>query len=296
MDIFGLLYVADNSEKHANLRSTNAFDVYLRCAALCKTSANSFDCNYTLVTNELKYVQLRLRALGIDITTRACHFRREVPEGIPFRSAHHKLELLDLFASGECGEFPILLDLDAVITKPIKNMPRELIAYDISSQVVPVYGVNKIQQDLTKLSGRPIPARWYGGEFIGGRPHQFKELSAVVWSNWDRYLSLLDELHHVGDEMLLSAALSSFSPADASPYIARWWSARTLSPLPRFGEIQDRPILHLPADKGFLAEYPTEDFSGERFIADYRSYARRKALIRTLRGWLSPDGKHPPRI
>ena len=296
MKFYGLLYVGERSERHANLRGADPLDVYLRCAALCQASANASAYDYELVTNEPGLLGARASTLGLDLAILGTTFEWPVPLGIPFRSAHFKLELIEQFGTGGYGSKTALLDLDAVITKPLGEVPEGLMAYDISDQVLPAYGQDVVRVDLSRVRGEPVSPRWFGGEFLAGSPSQFAELSLRVRSCWARYVAAIGELHHVGDEMLLSAALAGQPVASATPFIARWWSARTLTLFDRFADVQDRAILHLPADKEFLAAYPVEGFSGPSFVSAYRAHARRKVLARQLAGVFRPDGKVSPRL
>lgn len=73
--------------------------------------------------------------------------------------------------------------------------------------------------------------------------------------------------------------------------IVRWWTARTAFRQPRLTDLADRSILHLPADKPFLAAASGQPFDAPAFMNAYRRHARTKLAWRraanaidTLRG------------
>lgn len=109
-----------------------------------------------------------------------------------------------------------------------------------------------------------------------------------------KYTENLALLHHVGDETIVSAALQAIALKQKvrlsncgvanevwpHPAIARWWSNRTKSPQTSFASAKKASILHLPADKEFLAAMSNENFDPEVFINRYESYLRRKLAVR----------------
>lgn len=290
LSFHGLLFVAPGNETHANLGAADPLSVYLQCAVLCASSFRSAGYDFTLVTNDRSALLERLgdrSAIGIV----EHNFTSEVPPGAAFYSAHFKLELMRAFGAGACGDKVGLVDIDTVLLRPFSLLvPDEgLACYDITDQVVPAYGRQVVSGDVEALAGAHLPqVRWWGGEFIVGSADAFATLGRRIEQLWPRYLASMDRFHHVGDEMLTTAALNllehdGFPIRDCgtSGGVARWWSSRTLAPMPPLAAVSDRSLMHLPADKPFLAlQSRNASFDSTRFFARYETYLRRKLLIR----------------
>jgi hypothetical protein len=298
---YGLLYVTEK-DSHPNLRSKNPIDIilvrnridiYLSCAALTAASIRAFGGNFALITNAAYFLRDRCKALGIDLEIIDHVFKRSVPTGIRFYSAHFKLDIIEAFSTGRFGEPLALVDVDTVFLKPLilpASLGNHIIAYDITNIDVEPYEMQRVHAELELVAGQPLrDARWYGGEFLMGNASTFKVLSEKIQQCWPNYVEALGSLRHVGDETVVSAAINlavetglPLANADSVGGVARWWTSRTRVPMPSFKEIEDRSLLHLPADKIFLASYPRCSFNGPRFVATYRKYAARKLLVRSV--------------
>ena len=118
MDCF---FIAGYQESHANLKAKagDPLDVYLLCAALCAASLASSGGTFSLVTNNASRLRAKCAALGIaKLEIIEFQFVWEVPEGIPFYSAHFKLELIEALGTGRFGESAALVDVDTVLWRP----------------------------------------------------------------------------------------------------------------------------------------------------------------------------------
>ena len=123
-------------------------------------------------------------------------------------------------------------------------------------------------------------ASWYGGEFIAGPPSFYAALVERLMSGiWQRYCTGFASFHHQGDEMPVSAALSTMLAdgqviVDVGPIggIGRFNSWLPLYPQKPFWWFERCAFLHLPMDKLFLAEQAARPFEAERFLASYRRY------------------------
>jgi hypothetical protein len=293
--LYGLLYVSEGKERHVNLDSNqnNALAVYVANAITLARSAEAAGMDFSLVTNQRDQIVRLLAQQGGEalVKVRDYAFKLDVPNGIPFRSAHFKLELLEAFGSGAFGDLVGLIDLDVVVMRPVQLPEGALWAYDISDQVIPAYGRARIAADLARLLDRStVEPRWFGGEFIIGSADYFAQLSVHISLLWPRYLSELRSFHHIGDEMVVSAALLLLAEsgvpvrdAGVEQVVARWWSTRTLAPLAALDDVIDRAILHLPADKRLLADAASLPFERAGFLARYRSYAARQRRVAQLK-------------
>lgn len=224
-----------------------------------------------------------------DLAVVGFEFSLQVPQGIPFYSAHFKLDLFRAFGSGEFGRDVGLVDLDTVL---LRGLPKcgALGVYDISDQVLPIYEQSRIAADVRKISGKSIPeARWYGGEFVVGSAGMFRTISSYIEAFWGNYIQNVGTLAHIGDEMIMSAALNcarldgvSLVDYGRDGSVARWWTSRTRHRQPPFDAVKGSALLHLPADKIFLARQAQNPFDSEIFLKKFRPYVRRKCLSRRI--------------
>jgi hypothetical protein len=289
---YGLLYIDDQTTAHANIRGGgDPLDIYLRCASLCASSIAYCGYNFRLVTNERRRIENRMRQLGlaqVDVIEKK--FTLSVPQNLKYRTAHFKLELYKFLGSGSFGVHVGVVDIDTVMTNPI-NLPAltpdTIVAYDITDQVIGEFGRDKIRFDLERVSGSQfLEFRWFGGEFLCGHAESFQRLAKSIFRLWPKYIQHVNELNHVGDEMLLAAALSDTNlvvrDAGQLGIVARWWTARTNFRQLPFKAIMGRSILHLPADKRFLAASACAPFYPPTFLRRFRRVARGKLFRRRL--------------
>lgn len=310
---YSLLYVDESHSRHTNLapHGRSATDVYLECGIGLANSFAYHGVDFAIITNNKSFVSERLAALGGKIETIEHVFDRDVPAGAAFYAAHFKLDLLRAFGTGIYGSTIVLIDIDTILLRPMV-MPvapqGSLFVYDIADQVSPVNRDTLILRDLAVIGG-PQKARayWYGGEFIGGDVQAFERLSGVVSALWPAYRAHYRELSHVGDEMIVTAALGCLSVGgvpllDVGPagLVARWWTARTGCIQKPFEAIAGACLLHLPADKPFLAEQSRKVFNPKRFLSDYRQYAarklRRRRIVNPIVNLMSRSRKYVGRI
>ncbi len=224
-------------------------------------------------------------------------FTRDIPVGIPFYEAHFKLDVLAAFGNGSLGAQLGLVDLDAVLLGPVGETELNQRASDFVAYRLNGYGGKwaTLEADLLRAGADPSgPLDWYGGEFIAGSADAFGRLSAELETLWPLYLGHLDQMQHIGDEAIVSAALSNLQLRGSTvknagqmpaPFtVARWWSSRTQAPQQRFRDVSTAALLHLPSDKEFLASYAEIPgrFAPEAFLRAYRSYVARKLVPRRL--------------
>jgi hypothetical protein len=298
--ICGLLYCGEAAERHTNMASTgdgagsDPLLVYVQNALTLARSLASHGQAFTLVTNDGPRVAAMVAEIGGEtlIAVEPIAFTLDVPPGIPFRSAHFKLELLRLFGEGRFGEFPALLDLDVVALRPLAfTHGASLWVYDIAHEMLGGTTHAEALTSLQTVAGEPLPEpSWWGGEFIAGPPVAFATLWREVEAVWPDYCRAVGTLYHSGDEMVVSAALNrlrgrgfAIEDAGAAGLVARWWSVRTKRRLGRLSAAQQCAILHLPADKHLLARHATRPFAADAFVTDLRAdVKRRRNLLRDL--------------
>lgn len=288
--LYGLMYVGDKAERHINLTASSPIDVYLLNAVLLWRSAKAAGMDLRLITNKPNALAEALTRLAPDaqVPLVEIDFPRDVPADIPFRSAHYKLDVLAAFARGELGDLVGLIDLDVVVLAPFSCDDSDaLYVYDINKRQVGTFGHQQAAKDVELLSGLPpVGPCWYGGEFIVGSPVAFARLVHEIEQIWPAYLSHQGQLHHSGDEMVVNAALARIMRSDLrvldvgqDKVIHRWWSSRTTTPMDSWLQSSDNALLHLPADKNFLAEQATQPFAVDRFLVAHLQYARKNRWV-----------------
>jgi hypothetical protein len=310
MKVFGLLHVAESQKTVANLRMrhfTDRIAVYVNCATTLSRSLAQQGLSFALITNDkafLERVSLASKRLHIEEIA----FDSIVPAGVPFFSAHFKIDLFKYLA--DCDEdYVVFCDVDVMaLTTTPESLRRNAadgvaMAYDISDQVIPAYGSDVIARDLQRLHGFPSEGRWYGGEFLAGRPTFFRQLSDNIAKVYPDYVKYIGSLHHVSDEMPTNAALEMMrrqgvivADAGSLGIVGRYWNAEVRHVQRDAAYFLRGFLLHTPADKRFLAELAMTEERVNYAVA-YRLYLRspRNRLLnaarkaRSLLRRVSPD-------
>ncbi len=308
---FGLVHIDREAKKHANLDRTgaDATAIYIGCAALAARSARACGVRFGLFTNEPALVAAKLADFGVSgVPILTLDFPLAVPDTKNFYSAHFKIDVVTALGTGRYGPVAGLVDVDTVFCRPV---PAELLAlpepglavYDVSRPENPLHSGRRMRRDLAIVAGRRFRnPRWYGGEFLFGHAEGFARLSRAVAACWPRYVENVRRLSHVGDETTVSVALNEMAEAGfpivdhaLTPTVIRWWSTGTVHPQPAFDDLCGHFLLHLPADKEFLAEQASRAFSGAEFAAAYKrqlpTRARRKRVREGLGWWFPPKAE-----
>lgn len=298
--LHGLLYIPDRgAESYINVKSRDPVSIFILCAILLAKSAARAGVAFAIITNDAAKVQARFESYGIDwIPVRPFKFSLEIPKNIPFYSAHYKLEILSAFGRGEFGSHVGLIDIDAVImgrlAPTLLQLDPELCVYDISAQEIPAYGYEIVSRDIHLLCGEAVEnPRWYGGEFIVGKCEVFSRLAEHIEWILPKYLENLNNIHHIGAETVLSAAVNLLDQrgvqildAGRPKIVTRWWSSRTLAEQEPFDDVADSLVLHFPGDKEFLAAEASREFDPQTFLDKYRRHIRRKIFVcRLVNRW-----------
>ncbi len=271
-------------------------DIYIACAAHLAKSARANGVSFTLLTNQSNYLKRRLESLSLEgLSIEEISFSRNVPLIKNYYSAHFKLDAIGALASGNYGKYVALVDIDTVFLGPLTDAVRlamkdGIAALDVSYDVRPLYLADRIRRDLELIAGCELDhPRWFGGEFLASTDIQMKRLYEEIQVFWPRYVKNIRSVHHVGDEMVVSAALNSLSQnglavidAGSQNIVARWWSGRTKYKQPALSALGMHTILHLPSDKQFLARRSREPYTNGSFISAYRNYVRRRNRLRRV--------------
>ena len=280
---FTLLYIDTDNRSLSHNGVSGNFDKQMETFIKCCEALNkslSFFTGYELnvLTNNKAYIEKvskNLKCIEID-------FNFEVPRDIKFFAAHHKIDAFKYFSRLENTDYCFLIDSDVLC---INKMPLNLlncvgnnipVYYDITDQVYPLYSREVIIKDKEAVSpGSSSVGLWAGGEFIGGNNEFFKSLSDEIDLIKENYLSSYKNLHHQGDEVLASVALEKMMK---TKYICnvglfggirRYWSGEIYHYQKKLTYYTDSFLLHLPADKKFIASLLSVD---ESIIKKYTNY------------------------
>ncbi len=140
----------------------------------------------TIMTNAPALVAQRLSSIAPAHrpALMTLNARIELPKNTPFYAAHFKLDLMDQMADSlPADTMLLLLDADMVALLPLNDDLIErcaeagLGAFDISDQVFPPYGSERVVADLEIVADRRLRnPRWYGGEFLLATPAALRRL------------------------------------------------------------------------------------------------------------------------
>jgi hypothetical protein len=190
--------------------------------------------------------------------------RRDLPKSTPFYAAHFKFDLMIQAAQSlPADALFLLLDTDMVAMRPLDvGLLRRCAAlgvgaFDISDQVFPAYGSERVIADIEAVAGRALGnPRWYGGEFLLCTPEFLERLIERAKACFGRYTAEIRHLHHHGDEAFISAALSLLAQegqtiVDVGSYqaVGRHWPGNTHRNLYWFSRCA---FLHLPGSKSVI--------------------------------------------
>ncbi|MCL2609363.1 MAG: hypothetical protein FWD94_05615 [Treponema sp.] len=261
---------------------------YAKCCNTLNKSLQKHGYSLTVLTNKPQDIA----KYHFDLKTEEVAFGLSVPADIKFFSAHYKIDVFKHLAN-ITESYSVLLDSDVLC---INDIPRNLLNiiainmptyYDITDQVYPAYGRKKIIDDKSLIMGESSIGMWAGGEFLGGDNCFWGDLYGNCMHYWENYQKHYKMLHHQGDEMLTSCAIENYIRNNKGIVnvgtvggISRFWNARTLHIGKPIEALYDNFLLHLPADKNFLAEYTYVD--NETFRKDYGKHLAGKKKKKTL--------------
>ena len=288
--IYSLLFLDEHHNNNRDLAAGSAIALYVGCASLAACSARKVGLELTILTNKREQLLEVARQAGVpEFSVQEISFELNIPKGIRYFQAHYKISALKSFSTGEFGTHPTLVDSDIFIHHDFlhKVIDHQLVAYDVSHKAA----AHLIHDVSIMMPLMPKHRQWWaGGEFISGTPAAFGELSRTIDALLPRYIEKIASFIHVSDETPVSAALNQlssqgFAIAEAGQQlgiIGRWHSSRTVIPQETLTDLWSRDVLHVPADKKFLASLAPVCPDANQFFATYTQYARKKILSRSL--------------
>ena len=303
VQFFGLLHLEDGQKTAMNVSPKDfeeQIQIYANNAKLLSASLKRAGFDFTLLTNDKNKIVELDRTIDGTLNVEEIVFLTQVPKNISFYSAHFKLDAFRYLANLSI-DYAALCDLDVVC---VNKTPRALLnaiekrtplTYDISDQVIPAFGHDRILDDLEAMTLQKSEGRWMGGEFISGTPAFFRELADEVSATFPAYVKIIDKVHHVGDEAYTSAAIERLKSrgvyiADAGTLgiVGRYWNVRTRHPQKPFSYFEQCFLLHLPADKKLLSTFAASGLSFDDpayFLREYKKHLRStlRSRLRKLR-------------
>jgi hypothetical protein len=269
LQMYGLLHLDDKQQSAMNFQPRDFAEqllTYVRNAINLSNSLQSQGVSFTLLTNKKNVIYECMQSEQRDFQVKEIPFITEVPSGTKFYSAHFKLDAFR-YLSTLSGNYVGLCDLDMVCINDYPLCLNNIVnaglplSYDISDQVIPAYGHAIIIKDLKLIHGLESEGRWYGGEFISGTQEFFARLVEEIEEVYASYIANIPSMHAVNDEAFTSAALEllrrkgvCIGDAGTLGIVGRFWNAAILHPQKPFDYYRKCFLLHLPADKRFLAE------------------------------------------
>jgi hypothetical protein len=301
--LYGLLHLAkgQSSAQNVNVSSfSRQRTLYVLNAVTLSRSLAAHDIQFLILTNDCEQIDCELKAQNLsgDLLYEEIPFETDVPPGIRFYSAHFKLDVFRHLAKQSSEHYLGLIDLDMIAMAQLPTCLIELaergipVYYDISDQVIPAYGHDRIRFDMARLSTSICEARWSGGELIFGRPDFFESLARETDAIFRIYRDTHAELHHQGDEIITSAALEAMRFRDGLimaeggklGIVGRYWSRPVKHSQPSFDYFSNAFLLHLPADKQWLANTALHIASNpDKLRSEYRRHLDRMLFMNLLR-------------
>lgn len=287
LKFFGLLHLEEKEQSAMNLAAADFQDqiiTYLKNAITLSNSLYYFGNSFKLITNRKDIIDEYLSSINKSLQVIEIPFITEIPKGTKFYSAHFKLDVYRYFSS-LIDEYIIFCDLDVLCVNAtplnlINNVESRIpIFYDVSDQVIPAFGREAIIGDLSLINSINSEGRWAGGEFISGTPNFFKSLMEEIDNIYGNYIENLNSLRQVNDEPLVSAALEllrkkgiNIVDAGTLGIIGRYWSVDTKHYQKPYDYFKQCFLIHLPADKKFLARQTNQEFTPQTVLENYSRY------------------------
>ncbi len=306
MKFFTLIHIEKGEQSlHNNFVKSfrDQINLYLNCAKQLHRSLLPEGIELVVLTNDANFLN-DLNSDSYNIPVVQLSFQSTVPSGIKFYSAHFKLEVFT-YLSGLPDDYVALVDSDMLC---VGKMPKALetcirqglpLYYDITDQVTPAYGADKIIADKEMVGERPSVGLWAGGEFIAGPPQFFKKLMVEIDAIKPTYFNNFSSLHHQGDEVLTSIAIEQLKLkgdvpiVDAGPLsiVGRYWSFVPLHSQKPIEAYKHHFILHLPSDKKFLAALQPDELKEQSFFKKYKHHLLVSRTVETLFKNIKPYAK-----
>jgi hypothetical protein len=284
MKLFTLLHISQQETSTHNNRAKNFAEqikVYVNCIRLLYNTLLQEGIEIELLTNDREYIVSLIGEPFINITELS--FTMNVPSGLKFYSAHYKIEVYK-FLSTYPDPYVGIIDNDIICVNAMPECLKNCISdqlplyYDVSNQVFPAYGQEKILAEKVLISPTNRLGLWAGGEFIMGPPHFFAELYDEISLIKESYFKNAHLLHHQSDEFLSSIAIENYMLKNDSlimdagilNIVGRYWSFPIKHQQRNIDEFLKCFLLHLPNDKKFLSSISHKTLNRNELVKTLR--------------------------
>jgi hypothetical protein len=241
---------------------------YMDCVLCMFWSARSHypEANLVFIVNDSSNITSEYRVLFEKLNVQVVELEpASVPSiSVRFKGAFFKLDAVSYIGKAGSG-YCMMLDSDAVITSRDNSLEFFIdrgcrLAYSISKPGDAFESKSYLHSLFEQLSGEPPGnnCEWVGGEFLAGPPKFFEEVDEIVKKSTESYWKIYSGLRHIGDEVLLSCAVSILAGRGGqnivlNPHVVhRYWTRGVVGyGQLHYGLLKEIPILHLPDQKLF---------------------------------------------
>ncbi len=240
----------------------------------------------TILTNDSKTLErLCVDCNCTNLKYEQIEFSLEVPIGIPYYSAHFKIDAFRYLGLRPSTEYSVLLDNDVVGLRPFPRIFNE-----IANQGIPmcytldIKDCDRTQEDAAKILSKTPIIEWLGGEYISGNGQFFAKLYEECQFVAPLYFKAIHQnLRHIGDEMITSLAMAILKENNLY-YV----DAGSLGIIYRYSGYHDKesiqkynPVLaHIPVDKVWVASHNFYmNFCPKKFLSKYKRHLRLYRLL-----------------
>lgn len=285
---YGLLHVNDN-DQNLNFKFKNnlqKIEIYFLNAILLAKSLQKKKFKFILLTNNKKYLK-NFNFNNFLLNIEEIEFVTKIIKESHFSSCHYRLDIFKFLSHKH--HYSALVDLDVVAINDISTKIKELLnasdrvafVNDITNQVIPAYGIEKVKKNLELVLNQKSEVKWYGGDLFFGPPEFFKDLHAAAINTYNSFKLNFNSLRDQTDELFISAAIEilkkskKFEILNSSDFglLDRYWSVNTKHPQRSLDELKKNFLIHFPADKIFLSKISHKEYSDEAYIKLYSKYA-----------------------
>ena len=283
---YGLLHIND-FDTNLNFKfndQNHKINTYFLNSLLLAKSLNEKNFKFVLLTNNKNFLE-KTNKHNFKIDIEEIHFNTEVIRESHFSSCHYRIDVFKYLSQKK--EYSALIDLDVVAVGELSTKIEKIIdsnnaifVNDITDNVIPAYGKEKIQKNLDLVLGERSKNRWYGGDIFFGHPKFFEELFNCVNITYNNFKKNFQVLKDQTDELFISAGIellkknTNLNILDSRKYgiLDRYWSVNTKHQQESFGKIKKNFLVHFPADKVFLSNIAIKNFQSEIFLKNYELY------------------------
>lgn len=283
---YTLLYIDLDEKRKLSMKQHSGkerISLFLKNAAVLDKSLTTLNPSLphlTILTNNQALIQEISKEIDYQFIIKKIDFSLEVPKGIPFYSAHFKIDCFRYFSTLPEDEYSVLVDNDIVALRPLPKFFYEIVERKIAMLYhLRIKDTIQMMKDCRKIDASLNVIQWTGGEYWGGNHLFFAELYRMCREISDAYFnSICNGFYHIGDETLTSIAVRRMQDRGLVYYnihnfnlLYRFWGHHEVNTLASI----DPVFAHLPADKVWIAKQNFYSaFDRDKFLSKYERHRR----------------------